>query len=140
MKKTLWRCHVCNDLHYGLKAPEVCPTCGARNAFVRCDAGELGKLVVPGEMIDDEEKVVNTWKEFAANHPLCKLTDDENEIRMLASGVLENMRNRGLKYCPCRIPSGDPEKDLNLICPCNFIRQKNWAELGECWCGLFKRK
>ncbi len=26
--KTYWRCSVCNDLHYGVQAPEKCPTCG----------------------------------------------------------------------------------------------------------------
>ncbi|MFA6888067.1 MAG: hypothetical protein WC254_01065 [Candidatus Woesearchaeota archaeon] len=27
--KTFWRCSVCGDLHYGLEAPETCPTCHA---------------------------------------------------------------------------------------------------------------
>ncbi len=25
--KKYWRCTICNDLHYGVKAPEICPTC-----------------------------------------------------------------------------------------------------------------
>lgn len=140
MQKLFWRCHVCNDIHYGLKPPEVCPTCGAKNAFVRSDPSEVGKVQLGGEPIDNEEKVIASWKEFAAAHPSCRLAEDENEVKMLASGVLENMRNRGLKYCPCRITSGNAEKDLLLICPCNFPRQKNWSELGECWCGLFKKR
>jgi len=27
--KKFWRCTVCGDLHYGLAAPETCPTCHA---------------------------------------------------------------------------------------------------------------
>ena len=27
--KTYWRCTVCNDLHYGVQAPEKCPTCAS---------------------------------------------------------------------------------------------------------------
>ena len=140
MKKMFWRCHVCNDIHYGLKPPEVCPTCGAKNAFVRCDPAEVTKVQQPDEAIDTEDKVIRAWKDFANASSVFRLAEDENEVKMLAGGVLENMRNRGLKYCPCRITSGDLEKDLNLICPCNFFRQKNWNELGECWCGLFKKR
>ena len=25
--KNYWRCTVCGDLHYGVSAPEICPTC-----------------------------------------------------------------------------------------------------------------
>jgi ferredoxin-thioredoxin reductase catalytic subunit len=124
--KKLWRCHVCNDLHYGINPPDVCPTCGAKMAFVRVGREEATKLLgKEGDAISTNEGVIAAWKEIA----------------ILSNGVLENLMNRGLKYCPCRIPSGDPDKDLDLICPCNFLRQRNWAELGECWCGLFvKRK
>lgn len=27
-KKTYWRCTICGDLHYGVKPPKECPTCG----------------------------------------------------------------------------------------------------------------
>jgi len=27
-KKTFWRCSICGDLHYGVRPPEKCPTCG----------------------------------------------------------------------------------------------------------------
>ncbi|MFA7653700.1 MAG: hypothetical protein WCX97_01490 [Candidatus Magasanikbacteria bacterium] len=27
-EKKYWRCLVCGDLHYGVEAPEKCPTCG----------------------------------------------------------------------------------------------------------------
>lgn len=27
-KKVFWRCSICGDLHYGVKPPEKCPTCG----------------------------------------------------------------------------------------------------------------
>jgi rubrerythrin len=26
-QKKFWRCMVCGDMHYGLEAPEICPTC-----------------------------------------------------------------------------------------------------------------
>lgn len=45
MAKKFWRCNVCNDIHYGLKGPEVCPTCHAKNAYVEVDAGEAKKVM-----------------------------------------------------------------------------------------------
>jgi ferredoxin-thioredoxin reductase catalytic chain len=92
------------------------------------------------EGISSEEDVIEAWKEFAEQSLICRLTSNEEEIAMLSKGVIENLKNKGLKYCPCRIPSGNYQDDLNLICPCNFLRQKNWAELGECWCGLFVKR
>jgi len=29
MGKKFWRCSVCGDLHYGVQAPEKCPTCSS---------------------------------------------------------------------------------------------------------------
>lgn len=59
---------------------------------------------------------------------------------MLADGVLNNEKNHGLKYCPCRLRTKDFDKDIKLICPCNFKSQNTWKEKGECWCSLFVKK
>ncbi|MGD0783595.1 MAG: rubredoxin-like domain-containing protein, partial [Candidatus Aminicenantales bacterium] len=34
MKKRFWRCFVCNDIHWGVKPPDVCPTCRVKDAYV----------------------------------------------------------------------------------------------------------
>lgn len=39
-EKKYWRCNVCNDIHFGLKPPETCPTCLSRNAYAETDAKE----------------------------------------------------------------------------------------------------
>ncbi|HSV41930.1 MAG TPA: ferredoxin-thioredoxin reductase catalytic domain-containing protein [Methanomassiliicoccales archaeon] len=141
MKKKLWRCHVCGDVHFGVSPPEVCPTCGQRHAFVEIDLEEALQVIgSPVGRLDSMKAVEKTWEEFAERRKFIRLTEDENEVHTLCKGVLENLNSKGLRYCPCRIPSGDPVKDLELICPCNFVRQKNWTEIGECWCGLFRKK
>ena len=38
--KKFFRCNVCNDIHYGLQYPELCPTCMAKDAYVETDAKE----------------------------------------------------------------------------------------------------
>jgi ferredoxin-thioredoxin reductase catalytic subunit len=141
MAKMMWRCSVCGDIHYGNKPPEICPTCGAANAFVLTDFDEAMKII--GERtnpLDGKEQVVASWKDFVERNGEIRLTESDEEIEMLRSGVLENLKNKGFRYCPCRIPSGNQLRDQALICPCNFTKQKNWGELGECWCGLFKKK
>lgn len=138
--KKLWRCNVCNDVHYGAKPPVTCPTCGAKNAFTLIDYPETLKVIIDdGERLDEVGKLIAVWDKFTENKPF-RLNPDHAFITTLAEGELENMKNYGLKYCPCRITVGDAEKDLDLICPCNFFKQPVYKESGECWCGLFVRR
>lgn len=140
MNKRMWRCFVCNDIHFGVKGPAVCPTCGAKNAFVLADNGEALKVIDNyGGTIDTVEGMVRVWEDLIKDKEF-KLAEDRETVETLAKGELENMKGKGLKYCPCRITTGDYEKDLSLICPCNFLVQKTWKEYGECWCGLFVKR
>ena len=68
------------------------------------------------------------------------LNADKAHVQAVVDGVYANLEKKGFKYCPCRIQSGDAEKDVELLCPCNFETQKNWGEVGRCWCGLFVKK
>lgn len=38
--KKFWRCYICNDIHYGMNGPKVCPTCLAENAYVEIEKKE----------------------------------------------------------------------------------------------------
>jgi len=139
--KKLWRCHVCNDLHYGERPPAVCPTCGARKAFVEVDRDEALKVIGDrGGSIVAEADIVRVWEGFGGSNDEFNLTGDKEMYHGLAQGVLENAKGHGMKYCPCRITSGDPVADLKLVCPCNFQIQSRYKEAGECWCGLFVRR
>ena len=89
--------------------------------------------------LSSSEDVIKAWTDLTAKSEFA-IWEDKGAVKTLSEGVLENDRNKGLKYCPCRITTGDKEKDLNLVCPCNFKIQKTWKEYGECWCGLFVRR
>lgn len=137
-EKKLWRCHVCNDLHYGKMPPFICPTCGARGGFIQIDKSETLKVIDNrGGEITSKKAVIDAWRAFSGPGRDFMLVDDEEMYNGLAIGVLENLKNYGLKYCPCRLISGDAEADLKLICPCQFEAQQVWTDKGECWCGLF---
>jgi ferredoxin-thioredoxin reductase catalytic subunit len=110
-------------------------------AFVKVDREEAIRTIGDhGDSFATTESVIAAWREFATNNPMIKMNPNEEEVNTLASGVLENVKNRGMKYCPCRMTSGDFQKDLELVCPCNFYRQKVYKENGECWCGLFMKR
>lgn len=86
------------------------------------------------------EKTIKKWQDFAARQEepeKIKINPDRERVELLAVGVLNNEDNHGLKYCPCRLSSGDKNADAKLICPCNFKAQKTWQEKRECWCSLF---
>jgi len=68
------------------------------------------------------------------------LNPDKEIVDRLLDGVLDNENKSGLKYCPCRLTSGDFEKDLGLICPCNFFVHDTWSSKEMCLCGLFMKR
>ncbi len=43
--KKFWRCNVCNDIHYEVADPEICPTCQAKNAYVEIDKEEAKNVM-----------------------------------------------------------------------------------------------
>jgi len=79
------------------------------------------------------------WEKFTENNDFI-LNPDEKQVDGVADGVLVNEQKFGLKLCPCRLRDGTRERDLQLICPCNFKAQDNWQKLGRCWCGLFVKR
>ncbi len=137
--KKYWRCFVCNDIHYGVKPPEICPTCKAKNAFVEISSAESLKITGAKEVGFDKEKFQEAIEKFAEKNEF-QVNPDREKVEMLLDGVVHNEKNHGLKYCPCRLITKDFQEDLALVCPCNFLIHDTYREKGECWCGLFVRR
>ena len=87
----------------------------------------------------NEEELRRVWSSFSEKNDF-KLNPDKPHVDMIVKGVLKNEYEHGLKLCPCRLRDGTRERDLELICPCNFKIQDVWKTKGMCWCGLFVRK
>jgi ferredoxin-thioredoxin reductase catalytic chain len=87
----------------------------------------------------NKDEVKKMWQRFAEGKDFM-LNPDSEKVDMVADGVLSNEKSFGLRFCPCRLRTGDKQKDLLIVCPCNFKTQKNWEELGECRCELFVRR
>ncbi len=138
--KKYWRCHVCNDIHYGIKPPEICPTCSVKNAYVEISSAEAKKMQsVETEMYRDHFR--QAIEEFAEKNEF-KVNPNTEKVNMLIDGVFSCDENHGMKYCPCRLIAKDFDEDLKLVCPCNFLIHETYndKEDGECWCGLFVRR
>jgi ferredoxin-thioredoxin reductase catalytic chain len=139
--KKFWRCNVCNDIHYGVKPPELCPTCLAMNAYVEISSEEAGKIMVVTKTAMNREQFARAIAAFTEKNEF-QVNPDPAKIEMLFDGIFVNEKNHGLKYCPCRLATGDLAEDLKLVCPCNFIIHETYRGKpdGECWCGLFVRR
>lgn len=53
--------------------------------------------------------------------------------------LVESEQLFGKRYCPCFEPTGDPDFDKKLICPCKFMDEEI-DERGTCHCTLFGKK
>lgn len=65
--------------------------------------------------------------------------DLEGMTMPLLESLLINKNRYGYMVCPCRLASGDREKDQDIICPCVY-REPDVAEYGSCYCGLYVSK
>ncbi|MFP4081868.1 MAG: ferredoxin-thioredoxin reductase catalytic domain-containing protein [Candidatus Aminicenantes bacterium] len=139
--KVFWRCFVCNDIHYGVNPPEICPTCGAKDAFVEISSEEAQKITSVTKASMDRKKFRRAIEKFTEKNEF-QVNPDKGKVSMLLDGLINNEKNHGLKYCPCRMITKDFEQDLKLVCPCNFVIHETYKDKveGECWCGLFVRR
>lgn len=67
------------------------------------------------------------------------LNPDRELVRELAKGLLVNKDRYGYALCPCRPATGDVKRDREIICPCIYA-EKDIAEFGRCYCGLYISK
>ena len=57
----------------------------------------------------------------------------------LLESLIINKNRYGYMVCPCRLASGDREKDKDIICPCVY-REPDVKEFGSCYCNLYVSK
>jgi ferredoxin-thioredoxin reductase catalytic chain len=61
--------------------------------------------------------------------------DNERTFELLEA-LLLNKERYGYMGCPCRLLSGDREKDRDIICPCVYS-VPDIKEYGSCYCNLY---
>ncbi len=83
------------------------------------------------------EKLIGEYEDYAKKNSF-KLNPDREIVRKLVTGILENEKKYGQKYCPCRRIVGKPEEDRSKICPCQWHKEEIEKD-GHCLCGLFQK-
>jgi len=61
---------------------------------------------------------------------------DRDWVLTILQDLLTNKNRYGYTSCPCRLASGDREKDRDIMCPCVY-RAEDIKEYGSCYCNLY---
>lgn len=61
---------------------------------------------------------------------------DREKVFDLLDSLLKNKDRYGYMSCPCRLSSGNREKDRDIICPCAY-READVKDFGSCYCALY---
>jgi len=64
---------------------------------------------------------------------------DKERVLELLEGLITNKDRYGYMCCPCRLASGDREKDRDILCPCVY-REDDVKAYGSCYCNLYVSK
>ena len=94
----------------------------------------LNKVLETGNdsMLD---KMIAEYESYAAENGF-KLNPDKETVKKILTGILENEKKHGKKYCPCRRVVGDQTEDDKKVCPCQWHKDEIEKE-GHCLCMLF---
>ncbi|NLP06490.1 ferredoxin:glutaredoxin reductase [Candidatus Fermentibacteria bacterium] len=74
--------------------------------------------------------------ETAAESAGYRINPDRSFALGLCEGLLVNQERYGYMACPCRLASGDPDGDRDIVCPCDY-RDLDVEEFGSCFCALY---
>ena len=87
--------------------------------------------------MDKIEEIIEKYSEYAQKNGF-QLNPNRKIVERVISGLLENEKQKGKKYCPCRVLSGNQEEDSKKICPCVYHKEEI-EKNGRCYCGLFTK-
>lgn len=76
------------------------------------------------------------YVKMVADHRKWLLQSDDTMFNELITGLAVNLERFGYRSCPCRLATGEKEKDRDIICPCKYA-EPDIEEHGHCYCALF---
>lgn len=105
----------------------------------------IGKEVVAGFKVQEIKEKIGIRTEVDELYERLKKVNEKKgyhfnrnkeQTFQLLRGLLINKDRYGYMACPCRLASGEREKDRDIFCPCVY-RQPDVEEFGSCFCGLY---
>jgi len=85
--------------------------------------------------VSEAEKLYETLKSIQEPKGYF-FNEDRERVMDLLEALLLNRKRYGYMSCPCRLASGDREKDRDILCPCVY-REPDVAQYGSCYCNLY---
>lgn len=92
----------------------------------------MKKVKITEEDIEKLYQILKREAEASGYH----LNPDVEFTKKLIRGLLVNEKRYGYWACPCRLASGNKEKDLDIVCPCDY-RDPDLSEYDQCYCALY---
>lgn len=86
-------------------------------------------------MVETEEEIKNWALEYSKSKGWV-LNPDAKQCNAVIKGLSRNSEKRGERDRPCRVRTGDQEKDKAIICPCEF-HVHEIEQAGHCTCNFF---
>jgi ferredoxin-thioredoxin reductase catalytic chain len=87
------------------------------------------------EMREEVVKLYETLRKLHEPKGYYFNVDKERTFDLL-EGLIINKKRYGYMCCPCRLASGDRDRDKDIICPCIY-RVPDVEEYGSCYCNLY---
>jgi ferredoxin-thioredoxin reductase catalytic chain len=94
----------------------------------------MGSEIMTEKNAEEEEML--KWAEGYARKQGWILNTDEKQKNTVIRGLVRNKKKFGKLYCPCRLRSGDEEKDRAIECPCVYHKDEITSQ-GHCHCNLY---
>lgn len=91
------------------------------------------RVFAPGTTIDD----LKVYMEPFAERLGYKFNTETDFVDEVLQSEIEILDKDGDVYCPCRVRTGDPKQDAQIVCPCIPFYRDEFAAIRKCWCGLF---
>ena len=88
--------------------------------------------------MNEAEKLYETLKKVQGTKGFY-FSNDKKKVMELLDSLIVNKTRYGYMSCPCRLASGDREKDKDILCPCVY-READVKEYGSCYCNLYVSK
>ena len=87
------------------------------------------------EIKESEEEMLKWAKAYAKKQGFV-LNPDTKQVGNIVKGLVRIKSKFGRPYCPCRIRTGDEEKDRKIECPCAY-HEDEITKQGHCHCNLY---
>lgn len=89
--------------------------------------------------ISQAEADMLKWTTAIARKNGWMLNPDKEHLSLVIRGLVRNKEKFHRPYCPCRLRSGDEEKDRDIECPCIYHKDEI-ARDGHCHCLLYYKQ